>query len=341
MLLPLFGWQNQWDWVGRQGAHRVAVCLGPSGWRSAGSATRKPLFFFLLSFRGSRPHVDLVVLIRQHHGERFVYLPSIGLAGCVVAAICALGPLVSRQRLRPYGLRSRIPVPGMCRANLRPELDWLDHLSLWPSAVRPLFREAPRPYNWARPVRNCPAGCRTPCRVSSSVAHRPRVPRGALRPRKPTFRLPGRLPDAIVEYRAALRINPAYAEAHSNLDSRWRIPAALAGGHGRVSSRAADSIPDLAEGARQPGLRAARIPAGVGRKPLAEYKRRCVSTPITPRRTNNLGLALANPAGRWPGGYAEYQPRCASIPNLAQCALQPGTRPFQLPGRLPDANCRV
>src|ERR1035438_842426 len=62
--------------------------------------TRKPLFFFLAFFFVALvPTSNLVVLIGSIMAERFVYLPSIGLAGCVVAAIYALGQLVSRQRL--------------------------------------------------------------------------------------------------------------------------------------------------------------------------------------------------------------------------------------------------
>src|SRR5208283_3199737 len=114
------------------------------------------------------------------------YLPSIGLAGCVVAAICALGRQVSRPRL--FDMRAAWIALGLlclaCAARTYARnFDWIDERSLWTSAVDV-----------------SPGSAKTHYNLGNALA-----------------RLPGRLPDAIAEYQAALRIRPDYAEARTNL----------------------------------------------------------------------------------------------------------------------------
>ena len=47
--------------------------------------------------------------------------------------------------------------------------------------------------------------------------------------------IPGRAPDAIAEYKAALRINPNYTDAHNNLGLALAgIPERSAGGNRRI-----------------------------------------------------------------------------------------------------------
>src|SRR5208283_418038 len=130
------------------------------------------------------------------------YLPSIGLAGCVVAAICALGRQVPRQRL--FDIRAAWIALGLlclaCAARTYARnFDWLDDLSLWTSAVDV-----------------CPGSAKAHNDLGNALE-----------------KLPGRMPDAIAQYDAALRIDPDYAGAHSNLGSALaqlpgRMPDAIA-----------------------------------------------------------------------------------------------------------------
>jgi len=75
------------DWEDAKALIALAVCLGAVLLAVRWYRTRKPLFFFLaFFFVALAPTSNLVVLIGSIMAERFIYLPSIGLAGCVVAA---------------------------------------------------------------------------------------------------------------------------------------------------------------------------------------------------------------------------------------------------------------
>jgi len=84
--------------------------------------------------------------------ERFLYLPSVGLAGCVVAAVRALGqrrfparPAAARVAWAALGL----VWPGVHGADLRRNFDWQDDRSLWTSAVEVCPGSARRTTTWA------------------------------------------------------------------------------------------------------------------------------------------------------------------------------------------------
>src|ERR1019366_3913704 len=89
--VPLFGWQVS-NWEDVKALIALAFCLGAGllavllaiRWRRTG----KPLLFFLVFFFVAlSPTSNLIVLIGSTMAKRFMYLPSVGLAGCVVAAI--------------------------------------------------------------------------------------------------------------------------------------------------------------------------------------------------------------------------------------------------------------
>ena len=200
--VPLFGWQPA-DWEDAKALIALAVCLGAALLAVRWYRARKPLFFFLaFFFVALAPTSNLVVLIGSIMAERFVYLPSIGLAGCAVAAIYALGRQVPRQRL--LAMRAAwIALGIVCLAcavrTYARNFDWLDDRSLWTSAVNV-----------------CPGSAKAHINLGSALS-----------------KLPGRLPDAMVEYQVALRIEPDYAEAHYNLGKALlqlpgRLPEAIA-----------------------------------------------------------------------------------------------------------------
>ena len=222
--VPLFGWHPA-DWEDAKALIALALCLGAALLAVRWYRTRKPLFFFLaFFFVALAPTSNLAILIGSIMAERFVYLPSIGLAGCVVAAIYALGRQVSRQRL--LAMRAAwIALGLLCLAcavrTYARNFDWLDEYSLWTSAVDV-----------------CPESAKAHYNLGIALAQ-----------------LPGRLPDAIVEYQSALRIDPDYAEAHDNLG------LALANSGGPLQEAIAEYEaalrinPDFADGAHQPGKR--------------------------------------------------------------------------------------
>jgi small basic protein len=101
--------------------------------------TWKPMCFFVgFFFVALLPTSNLAFLIGSIMAERFVYLPSIGLAGCVIAAGCALkGQLFDRKL---FGIGAAwIALDLLCvtcsvRTYAR-NSDWVDELSLWKSTV--------------------------------------------------------------------------------------------------------------------------------------------------------------------------------------------------------------
>jgi tetratricopeptide (TPR) repeat protein len=338
--VPLFGWQPA-DWEDAKALMALAVCLGAAVLAVRWYRTRKPLFFFLaFFFVALAPTSNLVVLIGSIMAERFVYLPSIGLAGCVVAAICALGPPVSRQRL-PVMRTAWIALGLLCLAcavqTYARNFDWLDDRSLWTSAVDVCPDSAKAHYNLGRALSKLPS------RLSDAIVEY----QAALRI-DPEFaeahfdmgntlsQLPGRLPDAVAEYQAALRIKPEYGEAHNNLG------LALANSGGRWQEAMAEYQaalrinPDLAEAHDNLGLALANS-GGRWQEAIAEYQAALRIDPDYAKAHNNLGLALANSGGRLREAIAEYQAALRINPDLAGTHFNLGNALSQVPGRLPDA----
>jgi tetratricopeptide (TPR) repeat protein len=338
--VPLFGWQPA-DWEDAKTLIALAVCLGAVLLAVRWFRTRKPLFFFLaFFFVALAPTSNLAILIGSIMAERFVYLPSIGLAGCVVAAICALGPPVSRQRL--LNMRTAwIALGVLCLAcaarTYARNYDWLDERGLWTSAVDVCPDSAKAHYNLGHALSKLP-GELPDAIVEYQVALRidPDYATAHLDLGNALSRLPGRLPDAVAEYQAALRINPAYAEAHNNLglalaNSGGRWPEAMA------EYQAALRInPDLVAAHDNLGLALANS-GGRWPEAMAEYQAALRLDPEYVEAHNNLGLALANSGGRWPEAIAEYQAALRINPDLAQVHFNLGNALSQLPGRLPDA----
>src|SRR5580700_6768186 len=135
--VPLFGWHLA-RWEDAKALIALALCLGTALLAVRWRRTRKPLFFFLaFFFVALAPTSNLAILIGSIMAERFVYLPSIGLAGCVVAAICTLGRQVPRLRL--LDMRAAWIALGLlclaCAARTYARNpDWLDERTLWTSA---------------------------------------------------------------------------------------------------------------------------------------------------------------------------------------------------------------
>jgi protein O-mannosyl-transferase len=303
--VPLFDWHPA-QWEDAKALVALALCLGAALLAVRWYHARKPLFFFLVFFFVAlAPTSNLSILIGSIMAERFVYLPSIGLAACVVATIWTLGPQVPRLRLldtRTAWIALGILCLACTARTYARNSDWLDERSLWTSAAHV-----------------CPGSAR----VHNNLGH-------ALE------QVPGRISDAIAELQAALRIDPDYAEAHSNLGSALaqvpgRMPDAIA------EFQAALRIdPDYAEAHYNLGNALSQMP---GRLPdaIAQYETVLRLDPGDAAAHSNLGLALANSGGRWQEAVGEYEAALRADPNLLAAHLNLGNALSQMPGRLPDA----
>jgi tetratricopeptide (TPR) repeat protein len=341
--VPLFGWRVL-DWEDAKALVALAVCIGAAvlacllatRWRR-----QRPMLFFLgLFFIAAVPTSNLIVLIGSILAERFFYLPSLGLAGLIVAAACAAG---RRRRLRTPTV-ARAAWVALCLTCLAlaartyaRNLDWKDELSLWTSAADVCPDSGKAHYNLGYALERLPG--RLPEAITeyeAAVRIDPSHVEAHMNLGNALATMPGRQPQAIAEYQAALRFEPGRAELHSDLAT---ILAAMPG-------RLAESIPEYEEALRlQPNNAVIhynlanalfRLP---GRLPeaVAEFQTALRINPDSAEAHNNLGNALETMPGRLADAAAEYQAALRADPNCAAAHNGLAGIWAATPGRLPDA----
>ena len=307
--VPLFGWRLS-NWEDAKALIALAFLVGAAllalllavRWRRTG----KPLLFFLLFFFVAlSPISNLIVLIGSIMAERFLYLPSVGLAGCIVAAVYVLG--------RRRSLRRRVAAPvgwaalGLvclvftARTHIR-NFDWQDSLTLWTSAVDV-----------------CPGSAKPHYNLAIELEH-----------------IPGRLPEAIAEYREAMRIEPDRADAHDNLaNALSRIPGRLPEAIDEYRA-ALRNGPGLAVVHNDLATALARMPGGLP-EAIAEYQAALRVQPQNAEVHYNLGNALSGIPGRLTEAIAEYQTALRIQPDHADAHVNLGNALSGISGRLPEA----
>ena len=369
--IPKFGWRFS-TWEDGQVLVVLAVCLCAIALAVRWRRRSKAMFFFVFFFFVALSPTALEVPIMA---ERFLYLPSIGLVGCVVAAIYALG-----RRLSPSWPASPqvawIAMGVVCLAlgmrTYARNSDWHDELSLWSSAVNVVPWNARAHMNLGNALAQIPgrlpdaiAELQTALRISPNGAQEhynlgralAQMPdraqdavtefQAALRMKGDgaaamhynlgclLARMPGQLPDAIGEFQAALRIQPDFAEAHNNLGNAFERMP------GRLTDAmgewqaAVSSDPDLGEAHYNLGNAFAQMP---GRLPdaIAEYQAALHSQPRFAEAHNNLANALAQTPGRLTDAIREWRAALQLQPNLAQAHANLGSALAQI-DQLPSA----
>ena len=307
--VPLFGWRV-WNWEDAKALIALAVCLGAALWAVLLAVrwrrTGRPLLFSLVFFFVAlSPTSNLIVLVGSTMAERFMYLPSVGLAGCVVAAVYALGQ--RRFGKRPAAVRVAWGVLGLvCLAftarTYARNFDWQDERSLWASTVEV-----------------CPGSARAHYSLGLALEG-----------------LPYGLPEAIAQYQAAVRIEPDFAEAHNNLGNALaqtpgRLPEAIAEYQAALRIR-----PDLAAVHHNLANTLARMPGRLA-EAIAEYQATLGIRPDDADAHDALANALAQTPGRLPEAIAEYQAALRIEPDRAEVHYNLANALVQTPGRLPEA----
>jgi tetratricopeptide (TPR) repeat protein len=153
-------------------------------------------------------------------------------------------------------------------------------------------------------------------------------------------KMEGRIPEAVAEYQAALRIKPDYAEPHNNLATilsrqPGRMPEAIA-----EVQEALRIKPDYPEALVNLGSFLSTIP---GRLPeaVAAYQAALRIKPDHAEAHNDLGLALAEMPGRLPDAIKELEAAVRLEPDNAQMHDNLASALVRMPGRLPDAIAEV
>jgi tetratricopeptide (TPR) repeat protein len=117
---------------------------------------------------------------------------------------------------------------------------------------------------------------------------------------------PGRLDDAIAEYREAVRLRPEYAEAHFNLGCALeRTPGGLAGAIAAYRE-AVRLKPDFAEAHNNLGSALERLPGGSA-EAMANFEAALRLKPGYAEARNNLGGALLDVPGRLDEATAQFR----------------------------------
>jgi tetratricopeptide (TPR) repeat protein len=342
--ISLFGWRVS-NWEDAKALIALAVCLGAAllavllavRWRRTG---KRLLFFLVFFFVALSPTSNLIVLVGSTMAERFMYLPSVGLAGCVVAAICALGQ--RRFLKRPAALRVAWAALGLlCLAftarTYARNFDWQDERSLWASTVEVCPGSARARYSLGLALERLPYGLpEAIAQYQAAVRIEPDFAEAHNNLGNALAQTPGRLPEAIAEYQAALRIRPDLAAVHYNLANTLarmlgRLPEAIAEYQATLGIRPddADAHDALANAlAQTPG----RLPEAI-----AEYQAALRIEPDRAAVHYNLANALVQTPGRLPEAIAEYQAVLRSDPDFVEAHVNLANTLARTPGRLPEA----
>ena len=149
-------------------------------------------------------------------------------------------------------------------------------------------------------------------------------------------RLPGRRPEAIAHLERAVQLRPRYVEAHNNLGvelSRLpgRLPEAMA--HFETALRLK---PDFVEAHVNLADALAQLP---GRLPdaMAHYEEALRLRPDYAKAHNDIGLALADTPGRLPDAVAHYEEALRLNPGYAEAHYNLANALARLPDRQLDA----
>ena len=284
------------DWADAGAIAALLFCAASAAAVIRWGRARQPFAFFLAFFFVALvPTSNLVVPIGSIMAERFAYLPAIGLAGCAAAAIQAVG---ARRAVWAAAAAAVILLGARTYAR---NFDWNDELSLWTSAVAA-----------------CPESFKAHASLANALSE-----------------VPARLPEAVAEYQAALRIKPDFAEGHLNLGNALsrlgRRQEAIAEYQEavRLDPQTAEAHYSLAIALEQDPDRFSEA--------IPELQVALRLKPDLAAAHGALGNALAGTPGRMLDAIAEYQAALRLDPGLAEAHFGLGAALAQIPGRVPEA----
>ncbi len=302
--IPLFSWHaNRWE--DAKTILTLIICLAALALAVKVRRTNKPLAFFTgIFFVSLLPTSNLIFLIGAIMAERFMYLPSIGLAGWAVCAGYSILRRFGFQRIvadRTVLASASLVALVLATVTYARNSDWQDELSLWTSAVN-TYPQSARPHN----------------------------NRG-----QALSRIPGRSSDAVAEFKAAIQIRPDYALAHYNLgtallQTQTRLPEAIS-----EFETAARLAPDLWEAHYNLGNAFAGLPDGLP-DAIREFEAAIRIKPDLAEGHRDLGMALAM-SGRLTDAVVEFQTALRYRSNDAEVHYNLANALERIPNRLPEA----
>jgi tetratricopeptide (TPR) repeat protein len=137
--IPLVTWRFD-NWEDWKALVALAICLLAVAIAIQCYRRSKPVFFFIAFFFATMaPTSNLIILIGPTMAERFLYLPSLGFAGCLVVAIEAVCRRAKARFSWPRWVAPAV-IALIClafgfRTFIR-NFDWTDDETLWTSAAQ-------------------------------------------------------------------------------------------------------------------------------------------------------------------------------------------------------------
>jgi len=282
------------------------------------------------------PVIGLVQAGEQARADRYLYVPMVGLSIMVAWGAVDLIRRAPRASVAAGVLAAAACLACAAVAEAQVE-HWRDSQSLFRHAL------AVTSANYVAHENLGIALAEVPGRLPEAIAEY----EAALRLR-PTYaaarnnlgcalaQMPGRLPDAVSEFVAAVGVNPDFPEAHFNLAN------ALA----QMPGRQPEAIVQYREALRvRPDYLAAHLNLGTallrvpGRLPdaIAEYQAAVRLDPRSPEAHNNLGIALARMPARLTDAIAEYRAALAADPDFPKAHNNLGSALAGIPGHTEEA----
>ena len=323
-----------WQYLFPAGVVVAAVAL----WRLS-RRHRGPLAAFLIFGGTLFPVLGFLNVLPFRYSfvaDHFQYLASLGIIVPVTSVLMA-----AAGRISPHKLRN-VAVPTILVAVLA-VLTWGQSGTYRDSET--LYREtlARNPASWLAHNNLGSILFLTPGRLPEAVQEfeaavraKPDLAEGHDNLGNALAQTPGRLPEAITEYREALRINPSFPEAHNNLGNALsqipgRLPEAVA-----EYQEALRINPNFANAHFNLGNVLAHIPGGLP-EAIREYQAALRIEPGSAKAHDNLGNTLAQVPGRLAEAIAEYEAALRIEPDSAEVHGNLGNALAQIRGRLPEA----
>jgi tetratricopeptide (TPR) repeat protein len=146
---------------------------------------------------------------------------------------------------------------------------------------------------------------------------------------------PGRRPEAIAQFRAALALKPDDAEAHNDLGCALGIEGRTAEAIAELQA-ALRLKPGYAEAHNNLGNALEKLPGGLTAA-IAQFQEAIRLKPDDAEAHNNLGNALEKVSGRLNDAVAQYEAALRLNPGFATAHNNLGNALGKVPGRLNDA----
>ena len=330
--VPLFGWRLNWE--DAKALVALALCLAGAlaavRWRRS---HRTASFFIGFFFVAIAPTANLLMPIGSIMAERFLYLGSLGLAGCAVAALCLLGRRISRRAV--WSATGVLCLALAARTYAR-NLDWRDEYHLWASAVKVSPGAARAHNNLGFALTEMGRLPEAIAELETALRILPDYPEAHCNLGVALMSSPGRLSDAMAQFQTTLREEPGFVNAHTNLGIVL----------GQMPGRASEAVAEFQEAIRlRPDSALAHLRLGAllermpGRAPeaAAEFQAAVRAEPDSAEAHHGLGAALAQMPGRGWDAVAELQTAVRLRPDSAEMHYDLATLLAQAPDRYSEA----